>query len=352
MRRLLPLLLVSACASAAQGVGPAACRTAIRELALRLRTDYVFPDLGEQVAATVSAKAEQGGYDSAAAASPAAFADALARDLRRFARDRHFDVRFDPGFKPRPGQGPAPLQEVESVKKEMARLHFGLERVDRLPGDVAYLDLRGFAPAEFVIPAYTGAMALVAGSEALILDLRRNGGGDPQSVALFLSFFFGEQEVRHLNDVYTRVRNVRRQYWTVPVQGPRFTGPVFVLTSASTFSGGEECAYDFQTQKRAILLGEKTGGGANPGAMFVLGGGFTAFIPTGRAINPVTRTNWDQVGVRPDLPMPAAQAFQAAYAAALKGLIQKEPDPDRRRSLEGILAKVERGAGAKDPYVP
>ena len=83
---------------------------------------------------------------------------------------------------------------------------------------------------------------------------------------------------------------IRDRYWTIPSVGPRYTRPVYVLTSGRTFSGGEECAYDFQTQKRAKIVGEKTGGGANPGDGYAIGKGYAAFIPNGRAINPITKT--------------------------------------------------------------
>src|SRR6185437_14342657 len=127
--------------------------------------------------------------------------------------------------------------------------------------------------------------------------------------ALLLSYFFAENDGRHLNDIYWHKDGTTDQFWTVPVAGSRFLGPVYVLTSARTFSGGEECAYDFQTQKRATLVGETTGGGANPGGMVPLGGGLAAFVPTGKAINPVTKTNWEHVGVKPDIAVPAADAL-------------------------------------------
>jgi C-terminal processing protease CtpA/Prc len=158
-----------------------------------------------------------------------------------------------------------------------------------------------------------------------------------------VSHFFEEGDTRHINSIYNRPKNETRQYWTSPTVSPRYTKPVYVLTSARTFSGGEECAYDFQTQKRATLVGETTGGGANPGGPVSLGNGFLAFIPTGRAINPLTKTNWEHVGVKPDVAVPAAEALKTAHVALLKGILEKEKDADYRKRLEGILAKVEKG---------
>jgi C-terminal processing protease CtpA/Prc len=192
-------------------------------------------------------------------------------------------------------------------------------------------------------PAFTAAMTLLSGTDALILDLRRNGGGEPDSVAFLLSHFFPSGDVRHLNDIYTRPTGSTRQYWTLPGVELRYDKPVYVLVSPRTFSGGEECAYDFQTQKRAVLVGETTGGGANPGEDVALGGGFFAFIPTGRSINPVTKTNWEHVGVKPDIAVPAADAMKTAYAAILRSMLPGKTDPDELAYFKRTLARVEAG---------
>ena len=116
-----------------------------------------------------------------------------------------------------------------------------------------------------------------------------------------------------------------------------------MLTAGRTFSGGEECAYDFQTQKRATLIGETTGGGSNPGGTFPLSHDFVAFIPTGRAINPITHTNWEHVGVKPDIAVPAADAQKTAHAAILRARIAATKDEEEKRDPQDALANVESG---------
>jgi C-terminal processing protease CtpA/Prc len=186
----------------------------------------------------------------------------------------------------------------------------------------------------------------------LILDLRRNGGGEPASVAYLMSHFFPAGDERHLNDIYYREGDETRQFWTSAAVKVRYLKPVYVLTSGFTFSGGEECAYDFQTQKRGTLVGETTGGGANPGEFVALGHGFVAFIPNGRAINPVTHTNWEHVGVKPDVAVPAAQAEKMAYAQILRSLIANATGPEARDELRTILTRVEKGESEKVSYAP
>ncbi|WP_243322528.1 S41 family peptidase [Geothrix sp. SG200] len=347
---LLPALMICLAAQdAAPAVSPGQRKAVVTALARELKAQYVFPEVADDLGKVLAAKVERGGYDGAVTVS--AFAEALTRDLREQGKDGHFRVRFDPAFNPRDEDEdhvPTPA-EVAEARQQSARRAYGIAKVEQLPGNVGYLEILGFGPTEFVGPAFTAAMQILSGTEALILDLRRNGGGDPESVAFLVSHFFGEGDVRHLNSIYNRPRNATRQYWTSPV-AVRYTRPVYVLTSRRTFSGGEECAYDFQTQKRATLVGEVTGGGANPGHAVALAHGFNAFIPTGRAVNPVTQTNWEHVGVKPDLAVPAAEALKAAHLAILKDILAKEKDADYRKRLEAILGRVEKGESEPARY--
>jgi hypothetical protein len=354
------LLCLGAFGALAQGGPPAAAgpvgaserRAVVQTLTRKLQANYVFPDVAKRVSAALSAKEAKGGYD--AATTREAFAKALGKDLRELGNDRHFNVDFDPGFQERPdGERSLPSkEEVQQGREHMASRGYGIGRVERLPGNVGYVELRGFAPTELVGDAYSAAMLLLQGSDALIVDLRRNGGGEPNSVAYFLSHFFPEGDERHLNDLYMRAGDSTRQYWTNPAVTPRYTKPVYVLTSRRTFSGGEECAYDFQTQKRATLVGETTGGGANPGDPYSLGHGFVAFISNGRAINPVTRTSWEHVGVKPDIAVAAAKAQQTAHAAILRTLLAAAKEAEQREELQAALARVEKGEVEPPNYAP
>ena len=331
----------------------AAERTAvIASLGQQLKSHYVFPDVAAKTAAALSAKAAHGDYRDAKTTT--AFAEALSSNLKSIGKDEHLNVEFAPGFSlpPRPDDKAASAKYIAQLRPQMANESYGISRVQLLPGNVSYIDLRGFGPAEIVGAAFDSAVSLVAETNALILDLRQNGGGAPDGVAYLLSHFFPEGDARHLNDIYNRPDNSTHQYWTIPSAMPRFTGPIYVLTSHDTFSGAEECAYDLQTQKRATLVGETTGGGANPGDLISLGHGFIAFIPTSRAINPITKTNWEHVGVKPDVAVPATSAMKVAYVTILNDLMKKSKDPDEQAALKGILARVQSGAFQLPAYYP
>jgi C-terminal processing protease CtpA/Prc len=238
------------------------------------------------------------------------------------------------------------------MRSASARESYGISRVQLLPGDVSYIDLRSFGHPEIVGAAYDAAVSLIAGTKALVLDLRQNNGGEPDGVAYLLSHFFAEGDARHLNDIYSRADNSTHQFWTIPSAMPRFTGPIYVLTSHHTGSAAEECAYDLQTQKRATLVGETTVGGANPGDWTPLGHGFVAFIPMARAINPITKTNWEHVGVKPDVAVPAASAMKVTYVTILNELKEKSKDPDEQAGLKNTLTGVQSGKVQLPAYAP
>ena len=338
---VLGAALLALNAHAADAATPAAARTELlQSLTSTLQTHYVFPEALPRLGAALKQRVRAYPADLPAQA----LAQRLSQDLRELSGDKHFMVMHDPDF--RADENPDALPSAEDIARQQeqaGRLGYGLPTVQRLPGNVAYVELRGFGPTEAVAPAYSAVLSLLQGSEALILDLRRNGGGSPDSVALWMSHFFPKGDPRHLNDIYTRRTGKTQQFWTQPSASPRYDKPVYVLTAPRTFSAGEDCAYAFQTQKRATLIGQTTGGGANPVDRFSLGQGLVAAVPVARSINPITQTNWEAVGVKPDVEVPAAQALQAAHLSALRALLVQAKDPGRTQHLQRLIAMVEKG---------
>jgi C-terminal processing protease CtpA/Prc len=206
-----------------------------------------------------------------------------------------------------------------------ARLdNYGLHKAERLPGNIGYLDIRKFNDPSQAGETAVGALNFLANTDILIIDLRRCEGGNPDMVALISSYLFGEERV-HLNSFHWREGEINEQYWTLPyVPGKRYGDkPIYVLTSQETFSGGEEFAYNLKVRKRATLVGETTGGGANIGAPYRIHPHFEVFIPIGRPVNPVTGTNWEGCGVTPDVPVAQEQALQVACRMALETILEK-----------------------------
>jgi len=182
-------------------------------------------------------------------------------------------------------------------------------------------------------------MTLLAHTSALIIDVRQTKGGDPAMVALLCSYLFPEPV--HLTDFYTRESDGPQQSWTLPyVPGAHSVDkPVYVLTGNQTYSGAEELAYALQALRRATIVGETTGGAANPGLRYPVTEHVAVFIPTGRAVNPITGGNWEGTGVRPDIAVSREDALKAAYRAALTRLLETSQAPPSR-PLKALLGEA------------
>ncbi|MEN3330808.1 MAG: hypothetical protein V7641_173 [Blastocatellia bacterium] len=317
----------------------AAARTAVIESAIKnLNEAYVFPEVAKKMDQALRERVTNKEYDSLTSAR--GFAEKLTNDLQAVSHDKHLRVRYSHEPIPERHNAEEPTaEEVEQFKTYLRQTNYGFEKVERLPGNVGYLDLRGFNPAEFAADTGAAAMNFLANTDALIIDLRRNGGGDPAMVAFLTSYIFGAEPV-HLNDLYFRPEDSTRQWWTLPhVPGKRFGDKkeVYVLTSKRTFSAAEEFTYNLKNLKRATIIGETTGGGAHPGGGRRLSEHFQMFVPSGRAINPISKTNWEGTGVEPDVKVAAEQALKVAHIAALNKLIDKETNAERKAALKGAL---------------
>lgn len=323
-------------------------RKAVVESAARIMTQrYVFADKGEQCAKRLRERLEGGAYDRCT--MPSALADAITRDLRAVTSDKHLFVRApdprrgEPSAKRRPS--PAEWRRARLARQRFE--NFGFRKLERLPGNIGYVDLRGFVSPNSAGPTAVAAMAFLANSDAVIIDLRQNGGGDPAMVQLLISYFVDRGRPVHINSFFRRGQKQIDQFWTLPhVPGKRMPDvPMYVLTSKFTFSAAEEFTYNLKSMKRATIVGETTGGGAHPGGMMPLRGGFMMFVPTGRAINPITGSNWEGTGIDPHIQSPAHQALLAAQRDALDKLKNKATDEDHKRRLDwastNLRAKIE-----------
>lgn len=316
MIRTLVCLAALGCGAAAQTPPPldAAARTRVIDRAAELLDDsYVFPDVAKKMAEAVRARAQRGEYDSVTSGEE--FARLLTEHFREVSRDKHLRVRFSAAPVPAAQAGPSPADRAGN-RKRIESVNCGFEKAERLEGNIGYLKLNVFADPGVCRATAIAAMNFLAHSDAIVFDLRANGGGSPQMVAILSTYLFAERT--HLNDLWTRKGNKTQQYWTLPsLPGKRLGGkPVFVLTSNRTFSGAEEFSYNLKSLKRATIVGETTGGGAHPVRPQRIDDHFTIGVPFARAINPITKTNWEGVGVEPDVKVPAADALETALKLA------------------------------------
>jgi hypothetical protein len=308
-----------------------------------LRANYVFPDQAERAAAAIEARLEAGEYDGL---DEITLTDRVTIHLQDITGDKHLRLRLGGG--PGPRREPAKRPDREKMRK-MGRLdNFGIRRVERLNGNVGYIDLRRMAVPANAGPAIAAAMELVAGTYALIIDMRHNGGGAPEGVVFWCSYLF-DGEPTHLNDIFRADTGETRQFWALPyVPGTRYPDqPVYMLTSERTFSGGEDLCYTLQALGRAQVIGETTGGGAHPTRPFPVSAAVHIGIPFARSVNPVTGTNWQGTGVVPDVAVPEAQAYDVAYARALEHVLGLDdvPPPIADEAREALAVLPAAGQG-------
>jgi len=283
-----------------------------------LKETYVFPETAKKMEEAVRAHQQKGDYDAIPDGDD--FAKRLTDDFQAISHDKHLHVMFSPAALPDfDNQKPDPKREAEE-RKDMERMNCGFKKAEILEGNIGYLKFDFFADPGICGPTVVAAMNFLANVDAVIFDLRENGGGDPKMVAFVSSYLFRERT--HLNDLWMRKGDVTDQYWTDPyVPGKRLDGkPAFVLTSKNTFSGGEEFTNNLKVLKRAKIVGETTGGGAHPVRGHRITEHFGIGVPFARAVNPVTRTNWEGTGVEPDVKVSASAALEEAIKLATEGI--------------------------------
>ncbi len=311
----------------------------IDDIAAALNEIYVFPETAKKMEEHVRRQLKSGAYDRLGTLD--AFTEKLTEDLQSVSKDLHLRVGWNPAPPAGEPGGPTPEERQARFEARLRRDNYCFQKVERLAGNVGYLELDCFAQAELAGGAAVAAMSFLAGSDALIFDLRDNGGGSPSMIQLLTSYLF--REPTHLNSFYVRKGDKTEQFWTSAwVPGARLPDvPVFVLTSGRTFSAAEEFTYNLKNLKRATIVGETTGGGAHPvDGHQVKGYPVTMSLPFGRAVNPITGTNWEGTGVEPDVKVPAPEALEVAHARALSAIAEKAVDPTHKKDLEftrGIL---------------
>lgn len=271
----------------------------IDNLSSALVKNYIFLDTALRMKNFIRRQLENGIYDKIN--SPNEFAKALTADLYSVYKDLHLSVTYNPN----PGKDSKRESYIERVTKQLQfekQQNYGFSKAEILPGNIGYIVInRFFSVNDQSAETVNSVFSFLKNTDALIIDLRNNGGGDAMMVKYICSYFFNGRT--HINDMYERRANQVYQYWTEPVTPlMEFTSmPVYILVNAHTFSGAEEFAYDMQSMRRATIIGQTTGGAAHPVSPFNISNGFTGYIPFARAINPVTKTNWEARGVIPDI---------------------------------------------------
>lgn len=321
LRALLAALTLGiAVPAAAQSPAPIDPRARAEAAAAAIEAEYFDPRKGAAIAADLRKAASAGAFDGLR--DPRDFAGALSARLRPL--DGHFQAQWAP---PRtaaaaPARGP---RDPAAFDAEMRRVNHGFRDVAVLPGNIGYVDMRMFAHFEGGDgPARSKAdavMATIADTDAVIFDLRQNGGGSPAMVG-YLASHFVPADAKIYNTFKSRGPDAFETP-TAEIRGKRrLEVPLYILVSGRTASAAESFAYTLQAAKRAVIVGAPTAGGANPGDFHPIGEGLRLFISDGSPVNPLTGKNWEGTGVVPDVATDPAEALARAQVLALQKLAQ------------------------------
>lgn len=313
----------------------------------RFNQSYVYPEVAKAIEQSIRQRIRMGEYDKIT--TPSVLAETLKENLREVSKDTHIEVVFSD--KPLPPLGEVEREETaverENRSRAYAQTNNGFLKVERLQGNIGFLDIDLFVDPAFAGETATAAMNFLANTDALIIDLRYCPGGHGEMVTLLSSYFFSEPV--HLSDYYQREDDVTKQSWTLSyVPGRRYLNKdIYILTRSRTHSAAEGFAYNLQSLKRATVIGEVTRGGAHTVRRYRINEHFGVQVPVGRSINVVTKTNWEGKGVVPDIQVTADKAFSVAHLTALKRLLEKNPDQERASEIKQLIEKLEKEANAK-----
>lgn len=319
----------------------------IDSISVTMNKGYIFEDVALKMEKFIREQYEKGAYKEYTKAGD--FAQKLTEDLQSISHDLHLGVRSPSpqGLNDICNSEPTD-EDIQRFREEQEYKNYGFQKVERLNGNIGYLKFDGFRSAEDAGATAIAAMNFLGHVDALIIDLRQNGGGSPSMIQLISSYFFDEK--KHLNSFYIRDGDINEQFWTQEyVVGPRLDNvDLYVLTSNYTFSAAEEFTYNLKNMKRATIIGETTGGGAHPVNTHCFEGlPFVFRLPYGRAINPISGTNWEGTGVEPDIKVPKEEALETAQLEAMKNLIPKIKDENRKKALEFSYQIIKT---LKDPF--
>lgn len=319
---LAAVLILTGGSALAQPATPAP-RDTVTAIAGQIRDLYFSAERGDAIADALEAEAASGRYD--ALTDPRDLAATLTTRLRP--EDAHFNVAYDPNA---PRGGPAAAGPSRRGSVDLDRIsNYGFARVEVLPGNIGLIEMRFFANIDFNDPAdparraADAALAMVANTDAVIFDVRNNGGGAPSMVGYLVSAFTPADA--DIYNVFHNREGTERENPGDYYDTPRLSVPLYVLTSGRTGSAAEAFPYTLQAADRATIVGEATGGAANPGGPVPVPGGFTVFISGGSPVNPITGRNWEGTGVIPDVETSAADALRRAQLLALPTVSQADP---------------------------
>lgn len=302
----------------------------IKQVATMLEEKYVLPEVGKKYSEHLLTLLSQDHYTLITSGEQ--LAKQIESDLKEVRIDLHLKVSYNPQRVKNMREAENKSDEEKQKNKELQlvteqKKNFGAKELKILPGNIGYFRLDEF-PGEAGSETLISALSFLQYSDAIILDLRENGGGNPEMIMLMGSYFFEEDNSVFFSSFFHRIRDKtyqHRSFFYVP--GKRIPKTkLYILISKNTFSAAEGFAYDFKQIKRATIVGEKTKGAAHVANPFIVNEYFLLTLPFAKPINPITNSSWEGTGVEPDIPCEAEHAIDDVYKIELDRISKGHTD--------------------------
>jgi retinol-binding protein 3 len=315
----------------------------VTKVAQLMKEKYVFADIGEKMAKYIQQQQKKRTYDSYSELKP--FCAKLTSDLREISNDKHLFVFYSPeeAYQVKAYNKMLPEEEIKKVKERDYEIdkkgNFGFKKVEILDGNIGYLEIKYCSDTDILEEALNGAMKFLSNSDAIIIDMRDNGGGEMSS--LLQSYFLPAKKIL-LGSANCRDASQNKQSWSMPdIPGKHLLDiELYILTNSKTFSAAEGFTYTMQKLKRAVVVGETTKGGAHPIDVFIVKGDILTQIAICESCNPITKSNWEGTGVKPDIEAKSEDALHVAQVTALEHILKKTTDPEYKDEIKLLLTKL------------
>ena len=301
---------------------------------------YIFPELADQMISLLNSQFVEGKYKELK--SYEQFGQMITRDLRSIKNDKHLWIWYNPGWIKNELSKVIDLSEgINKGLLKAQKENFGFKEIKILDGNIGFFRFDEFSDYPEALETIIGVFKFVQYSDALIIDLRNNYGGSPEMVQFLCSFFFSIPSI-HLNSLKYKGDSKMTQYWTYHfLPGPRLIDQtVYLLVSEKTASAAEEFAYNLQNLKRAKIIGVRTRGAAHHNEFKIINNNYFMSVPIARAINPITNSNWEEIGIKPDVEIGPELAFNKAYQSALLEMLNNSRDEQIKDNYKSLLKKL------------
>lgn len=309
----------------------------LSDITSKVKEYYVDKDTYKKVDSFFQSQIKSGALNEISKKDLAVF---LTENLKTTTKDKHFFVKYIENYTVERQGNEKKIQQLYNFHNSLE--NYGFENVQRLEGNIGYINFKGFAESSSSSKTLAAAMNFVANTNSLIIDLRENHGGDNEMLLLFCSYFFNKKT--DLYTTYFRKKKITEQNSTqTKVSGQKYLHKkIYILTSERTFSAGEGLAYFLQQYKLAEVIGEITGGAANPVDHFVIQNQYLLFVPAGKITSALTQSNWDHKGVIPDEQTKAENALKIAHIKALKNILKTNAKTELNiPQIKDLIGKLE-----------